>query len=108
MDEEIFGARCGTQILFAQQPDLGSEPTIAPLVGGRHAQRGEPSGPRAIGSVAPRHAAPRLRGRRRRHGVERHRPRLGREDELRPRPPNVWSWWDVATGGTEKDRELKL
>jgi hypothetical protein len=34
VDEEIFDAQCRAQILFAQEPDLGGEPLIAPVVGG--------------------------------------------------------------------------
>ena len=34
VDEKVFGARRGTQILFAQEPDLGRQPSIAPVVRG--------------------------------------------------------------------------
>src|SRR5213593_387780 len=56
--EEIFRARRGAEILFAQQPHLGGQPSIAPVVGGRDADRREAGGPRAIRAVAPRHPSP--------------------------------------------------
>ena len=62
MDEEVFGARRGAEILFAQQPDLGRQSSIAPVVGGRDADGREARRPRAIRAVAPGHPSPRARG----------------------------------------------
>src|SRR5438128_10964158 len=61
--EEIFRARRGAEILFAQEPDLGCQP-IAPVVCRRDAHGGESGGPGAIRPVAPRHPSPCARGHR--------------------------------------------
>src|SRR3954470_20275996 len=56
--EEVFRPRRGAEILFAQEPDLGRQPSIAPVVGRRDAHGGEPGRPRAIRPVAPRYPSP--------------------------------------------------
>src|SRR5437867_2419713 len=59
VDEEVFGAWRRAEVLFAQQPDLGCQSSIAPVVRGRDAHGREAGGPWTIGAVAPRHASPR-------------------------------------------------
>ena len=39
VDEEVLDTRRQAQVLFAQEPDLGRESAVAPLVGRGHAQR---------------------------------------------------------------------
>src|SRR5438093_11866275 len=62
VDEEVLRARRGAEILFAQEPDLGRQPSIAPVVGRGDAHGGEPGRPPAIRSVAPGHPSPGARG----------------------------------------------
>jgi hypothetical protein len=69
VDEKVLGARCGAEILFAQEPHLGGEPSIAPVVGGCDADGREAGRPRAIRAVAPRHASPRARRQCQRQGA---------------------------------------
>ena len=67
MHEEVLDARREPEVLFAQQPHLGGQSAVAPLVGGRHAHGREPCRPRTIGAIAPRHAAPGPSRQRERH-----------------------------------------
>src|SRR5438067_7086460 len=60
--EEVFRAWRGAEVLFAQEPDLGSQSSIAPVVGRGDAHGGEPGRPRAIRAVAPRDPSPCARG----------------------------------------------
>src|SRR3954463_5047804 len=59
VDEEVFGARRRAEVLFAQEPDLWREASIAPVVGGGDADGREAGRPRPIGPVAPGHPSPR-------------------------------------------------
>ena len=55
VDEEVLDARRGAQILFAQEPDFGSQPSIAPVVGG-----GDTDGREAGRDVVPVDDVPEL------------------------------------------------
>src|SRR5438128_1866515 len=58
VDEKVFRARRGAEILFAQEPHLGCELSMAPVGGGRDTDSREAGRPRAIRTVAPRHPSP--------------------------------------------------
>ena len=71
VDEEVFGARRRAQILFAQQPDLGRQSSIAPVVGGvtrTAAKRAAQGRLVPLRQVTRRHARARQRQRQGAHG----------------------------------------
>ena len=106
IDEEVFGAWRGAQILFAQEPDLGSQPSIAPVVGGGDADGREAGRPGAIRPVAPGHPSPRARGQRQRQGAHGDRPRVVHEHQLRSRPARARTRRDMDGRRAGKHREM--
>ena len=69
MDEIVLGAAARPEGAFAQQPDLGREATVAPVVRRCHARRAEPGTPRGLRAVA--HETTRQLGRGRAPGPRR-------------------------------------
>jgi hypothetical protein len=58
VDQVIAEAIAAGQFPFAQQPDFGREPMLAPIVSRRDPDRTEAGPPRAIGAIAPRDESP--------------------------------------------------
>jgi hypothetical protein len=71
VDEEIFRPWRGTQVLFAQEPDLGGQATFAPVVRGGDPNGREAGRPGTIGAVSRKWPCrtPRRERRRRRRGT---------------------------------------
>src|SRR5262245_65181677 len=53
VDQIVLGARLHAEIALAQQPPLGREPTLPPVVGGGDAGRAEARAPWRVRAVAP-------------------------------------------------------
>ena len=103
VDEKVFRARCRAEILFAQKPDLGSQPSIAPVVCRSDAHGGEPGRPRAIRPVAPRHPSPRAHRQGQRQRADGDRTRVVTStscDRGRPMRPLGGTWTAGVPGNT--------
>ena len=85
VDEIVLGAVARPERAFAEQPDLGRETTVAPVVRGRDARGTEPGPPRGLRAVAPRHHAPRACGLGRGPGACLEGRHVGRERRPRSR-----------------------
>src|SRR5918994_3729037 len=62
VDEIVLGPVARPESALAEEPDLGREATVAPVVCGGDARGAEPGPPCGLGTVAPRDDAPRACG----------------------------------------------
>ena len=77
VDEVLFAPPGWAQSPLAQEPHLGREPPLPPVVRGGHPQGGEVGRPGGVGPIAPRHAPPRGGGQLRGQGAGRQRDLVG-------------------------------